>query len=97
MAKRSKGTRSRTRYKYRRPLRSRGLSPISRSLQQFNVGEKANIVVDPSIHKGQPHARYHGLTGTIIGTQGRAYQVEVTAGRTQKVVIVLPEHLRKVK
>lgn len=97
MVKRSKGFRSKTRQKLRRNPRKRGLSPITRTLQAFETGEKANIVIDPSIHKGQPHPRFHGLTGTIKGTQGGSYLVDVKDGNKLKVLIIRPEHLRKVK
>ena len=72
MVKRSKGFRSKTRKKLRKTPRQRGLSPITKTLQIFEVGENANIVIDPSLQQGQPHPRFHGLTGTITGTQGNA-------------------------
>ena len=95
MAKASKGLRRRTRQLKKKP-RERGLSPITRSLQSFSIGEKASIVIDPSIHKGQPHPRFHGLTGTITKKQGNAYLVNIKDGNKIKSVIVKPEHLRKV-
>ncbi|TET91841.1 MAG: 50S ribosomal protein L21e [Methanomassiliicoccales archaeon] len=97
MIKASKGLRRRTRQKFRRRARERGLSPITRSFVEYEEGEKANIVIDPSIQKGQPHSRFHGQTGTVIGNQGRAYLLEVKMGRKIKRVIVNPEHLRKAK
>ena len=96
MVKRSRGSRSKTRKKLRKNVRERGLSPITRTLQTFLEGEKANIVIDPSILKGQPHPRFHGLTGTIVGTQGNAYLVSVTVGNKDKELIIRPEHLRKI-
>jgi len=96
MVKRSKGIRSKTRKKLRRRPRERGLSPITRAFQEFDVGEHVNIVVDPSIHKGQPHPRFHGLTGTVIGTQGKAYLLNVRVGQKIKELIIRPEHLRKI-
>ncbi len=61
----------------------------------FEVGEKAAIVIDPSVHKGQPNRRYHGLTGTVEERRGRAYVVAVRQGGLIKRVIATPEHLRK--
>lgn len=75
--------------------RERGLSPITRSLQTFNIGEKAGVVIDPSIHKGQPHPRFHGLTGTVKKRQGNAYLIEIKDGNKTKQVIAKPEHLRR--
>ncbi len=97
MVKRSRGIRSKTRYKLKRKFGERGLSPITRSLQKFNGGEKANIVIDPSIHKGQPHPRFHGLTGTVVGSQGKAYLISIKDGNKLKTLIIRPEHLKKAK
>ncbi|MDI6916979.1 MAG: 50S ribosomal protein L21e [Thermoplasmatales archaeon] len=94
MVKASKGLRRRTRQLRKKP-RERGLSPITRSLQLFNPGEKASIVIDPSIQKGQPHPRFHGLTGRIIKPQGSAYLLEIKDGNKIKKIIANPEHLRK--
>jgi large subunit ribosomal protein L21e len=97
MVKRSRGPRSSTRYKLQKKVRERGLSPITRSLQQFEVGEKASIVIDPSYHKGQPHPRFHGLTGIIEGKQGKTYKVAVKVGKKLKMLLIRAEHLKKIK
>jgi len=78
-----------------RKSRERGLSPITRAFQQYKEGEKANIVIDPSFHRGQPHVRFHGKTGEIIGKRGDAYLLSVREKGKMKTTIVRPEHLRK--
>ena len=95
MVKASKGYRRRTRYVMQKRARDRGLSPITRIFQTFEVGEKANINLDPSVHKGVPHVRFHGHTGTVAGMQGKAYLIDVRMGNKMKQIIVRPEHLRK--
>lgn len=95
MGKASKGGRRRTRNVMQKRARKRGLSTITRSFQKFDVGEKASVSLDPSIHKGQPHVRFHGRTGVVVGTQGGAYMLEVRDGGKSKRIIVRPEHLRK--
>ncbi len=95
MVKASKGYRRRTRSVMQKRARDRGLSPITRMFQTFEVGEKANINLDPSVHKGMPHVRFHGHTGTVVGMQGNAYLIDVRMGGKLKQVIVRPEHLRK--
>jgi large subunit ribosomal protein L21e len=97
MVKRSRGSRSSTRHKLQKKPRERGLSPITRSLQKFEIGEKASIVIDPSYHKGQPHPRFHGLTGIITGKQGNAYKLDVKVGNKKKVLLVRSEHLKRIK
>jgi len=75
--------------------RRRGLSPITSEFQNFEVGEKVNIVLDSSIHRGMPHPRFHGKTGTVVGNQGKAFVIKVRDGNKMKVVVSRPEHLRK--
>lgn len=95
MVKASKGIMEKTRQKFRRRVRERGLSPITRSFQTFDVGQRVVIVIDSSVQKGWPHHRFHGMTGTVAGTRGRAYVVDVRFGGKVKQAIVLPEHLRR--
>ncbi len=97
MVKMSHGLRAKTRGITTKHPRERGLSPITRSLQTFEIGEKAHIVIDPSVQKGMPHRRFHGLTGMVTGMLGKAYVVEVTVGNSIKTIVVRREHLRKVK
>jgi len=96
MVRRSRGIRSKTRQILRRKPRERGLSPITRALQQFEKGDKVSIIIDPSIHKGMPHRRYHGKTGDVEEKRGDAYVVKVKSGNAIKNIIVRPEHLRRV-
>ena len=93
--KASKGIMEKTRQKYRRSPRERGLSPITRSFQSFEVGERVTILIDSSVQKGWPHNRFHGMTGVVVGKRGRAYLVDVRFGGRTKHGVVRPEHLRK--
>ena len=96
MVKRSKGLRSKSRKILRKKPRDRGLSSITRALQQFEKGESVNIVIDPSVHKGMPHIRYHGYTGKVEGKQGESYVVGINDGNKHKILIIKPDHLRRV-
>ena len=95
MAKRSKGIRNRTRKIMRKNPRERGMTPITHAFIKYEVGEKASVVIDPSVHGGQPHMRFQGLTGTIVGMQGKAYILQVKVGKGTKDIIIGPEHLKK--
>jgi len=95
MVKASKGIMEKTRQKFRRSPRDRGLSPITRSFQTFEAGERVLILIDSSVQKGWPHHRFHGMTGTVAAKRGRAYVVDVRFGGRTKQAIVLPEHLRR--
>ena len=80
----------------RKSPRDRGLSPITREFQSYEKGERVNIVIDPSVHKGMPFSRFQGLTGTVRGRQGAAVVVDVKSGNKMKTVVARPEHLTKV-
>ena len=95
MVKASKGIMEKTRQKFRRSPRQRGLSPITRSFQKFEAGERVLILIDSSVQKGWPHHRFHGMTGTVAAKRGRAYVVDVRFGGRTKQAIALPEHLRR--
>ncbi len=95
MAKRSKGIRCGSRKILRKSPRDRGMAPITHSFVNYDEGERASIIIDPSVHGGQPHIRFQGVTGTIAGKQGRAYILEVNVGKKSKQIIVGPEHLKK--
>ena len=92
--KKSKGFKSRSRYKLKRSLRPRRANPISRKIQVFEVGQKVHIITDSSIHRGQPHPRFHGKTGEVVGQKGKAYLVGIKDGNKAKELIIRPEHLQ---
>lgn len=91
--KHSKGFRSRTRQLFKRKPRERGKIGLSKILHEYKPGEKVVVKIDPSVHKGMPHRRYHGRVGVIVNKRGRAYVVDVTQGNATKEIIVRPEHL----
>ena len=93
--KASKGTRTKTRTLLQKKPRARGLSPITKAFQSFDEGEKVNIIIDPSVHKGMPFSRFHGLTGVVIGQRGAANEVSVKDGNKTKIVVARPEYLVK--
>lgn len=94
---RSHGERLKTRYKLRKDLRARGLSPVSKAVQDFDVGSRVHIDIDPSVHKGMPYRRFQGRTGNVLGQRGRAYLVEITDGGLHKTLIVRSQHLKPQK
>ncbi|MEE8168245.1 MAG: 50S ribosomal protein L21e [Candidatus Hydrothermarchaeales archaeon] len=92
--KRSKGSRSKTRHKLRKDVRKKGLLSLSRVMHRFEIGDSVHVVIEPSVQKGQPHPRFHGKTGTVIGKRGRGYLVEVSDGNAKKTLISAPVHLK---
>jgi len=95
MVKSSHGFRKKTRSIIRKSPRQRGLSPITHEFQEFEVGEKVNVIIDPSVHKGMPHSRFHGKTGVVMGQQGNSFVLAIYDGNKEKTVIARAEHLRR--
>lgn len=91
----SNGPRQSTRNKLRNKPRDRGISPPQRAVEQYESGERVHLTLDPSVPKGQFHPRFNGRTGTVVGTQGKAYKVEITDGGVTKTLIAAPAHLRR--
>ena len=89
----SQGFRSRTRSLLRKRPRDRGKQPLGRLLRRYNEGEKVVIKIDPAVHKGMPHKRFHGKVGVVIEQRGRAYVIAVRDGGKIKKVIARPEHI----
>jgi len=94
MVKHSKGYRTKTRKLLTKSVRERGAIPkLSLLMHDYKEGEYVVVKINPSIHKGMPHRRYQGKVGVIVGKRGRAYEVKVTLGNKEKLIIVRPEHL----
>ncbi len=97
MGKRSKGYRSRTRYLLRKKPREKGKIGLSRILQEYKINDKVLIDINPSVHKGMPHRRFHGKIGIVKGQRGKSYIIEVRFGDKVKETIVRPEHLKPIQ
>jgi large subunit ribosomal protein L21e len=75
-------------------VRTRGISSLSRLLVDYEVGQRVDIVINPSVHKGMPHRRYHGRTGVVTGKRGRGIVVDVKLGKMMRTLIIRPDHLQ---
>ncbi|OPX73168.1 MAG: 50S ribosomal protein L21e [Methanoregulaceae archaeon PtaB.Bin152] len=91
------GPRKKTRYKFKKDLRKRGVVPVTSLIQKFDLGQKVHVVCEPSIQKGMPHRRFHGMTGTVVGQRGRAWLLSIRDGASEKIVIARPQHLKAQK
>jgi large subunit ribosomal protein L21e len=91
----SKGPRKKTSKKLSNDPREAGTSPPQRSIAEFDDGQTVHLKIDPSVPKGRYHPRFDGQTGTVVGEQGTAYQVQITDGDKEKTVIAKPAHLQK--
>jgi len=95
--KKSKGYRARTRRLLKKEPREKGKLRLSKLLYEYQPGNRVSIIIDPSIHKGMPHKRFHGKVGTVVDKRGRSYVISVTQGDAVKEIIVRPEHLEPYK
>jgi large subunit ribosomal protein L21e len=94
MVQKSKGPRRRTRNLLSREVRER--IPITRYLQEFEIGSKVVIKPTPSSSKGRPFRRFFGKNGTIIDRRGKSYIVKIRDGKKEKELIARPEHLKAI-
>jgi large subunit ribosomal protein L21e len=93
MTRKSKGLRSASRHVLTKEPRERGKLSLSKLLYEYQPGSQVVVKIEPSVHKGMPHRRYHGRVGTIMNKRGRSYVVSVSQGDAVRVIIVRPEHL----
>lgn len=93
MVKSSKGFRSRSRGTFTKEVRERGLPPITRFLQKFEVGDRVIVRIEPSDPHGQPHPRYQGRVCIVQERVGRAYRISFVDGHKPKQLIATPVHL----
>jgi large subunit ribosomal protein L21e len=70
---------------------------VTSLIQKFDLGQKVHVVCEPSIQKGMPHRRFHGMTGTVVGQRGRAWLLSIRDGQKEKIVIARPQHLKAQK
>ncbi len=94
MVKRSHGYRVSTRKMMTKKIRQRGAPSLGKLLRPYQEGDRVDIIIDPAIHGGQPHRRFHGRVGIIRGRRGNAYEVETNLGKKVKLLIIRPEHLK---
>ena len=95
--KRSKGYRTKTRTIFRRRPRDRGKIALGRLLIGYSPGQMVRISINPAVHKGMPHRRYHGRVGMVAEKRGRSYVIEVASGKSPRSIIARPEHIEPVE
>jgi large subunit ribosomal protein L21e len=83
-----------TRQKLSNDPRDRGTSPPQRAIQEYEEGQKVHLRLDPSVPKGRFHPRFAGHTGTVVGTQGSAFKIEIVDGGKQKTLLTTAAHLK---
>ena len=90
----SKGPRHGTRRKLSNDPRERGTSPPQRAIQEYDVGQKVHLRIDPSVQKGRFHPRFNGHTGEVVGKQGAVFKVHISDRGKEKTLLAAAAHLR---
>ena len=67
---------------------------VSFLLREYNVGERALVIIDPTQHKALPHRRYHGKVGTITEVGRRTVSMNVKLGNKTKTLITRLDHIK---
>ena len=89
--KKAQGIRAKTRDKFKR--KGSKLS-VSRLLKEFPEGSTVQININSSHHSGIPFRRYQGISGKVIGKQGKAFKVALREGNAPRTLIVTAAHLK---
>ena len=97
MTTRMDGFRKRSRQKFTKHKSDKGKISIRSFLQEFAIGEKVGLSVEPAYQKGMYRPKFIGKTGTVLRKKGTCYEVEIKDFNKTKTLIVHPVHLVKVK
>ncbi|HMF32046.1 MAG TPA: 50S ribosomal protein L21e [Candidatus Lokiarchaeia archaeon] len=91
---RTMGNHRKCRHVLRKNPRKKGMAPLGRYLQDFEVGDTVDIIIDPSQMKAMPHKRFQGKTGRIVSKRGRCFEIEIKQIHKMKHIFVSVAHMR---
>ncbi|MEM3074377.1 MAG: 50S ribosomal protein L21e [Candidatus Pacearchaeota archaeon] len=77
-------------------IRERGKIKFSEYFKLLKEGDKVAVVKEKSSIASFPK-RIHGRTGTIVGKRGRSYLINLKELNKDKIFIIQPIHLKKIK
>ena len=97
MSRRTGGMRRKSRYKLRKEIRQKGKISLRNYFQKFNDGDKVYLKSEPAVQKGMYHPRFMGKVGKIDGKRGNCYKVCINDVTKEKILIIHPVHLEKIK
>jgi len=67
---------------------------VSFMMTEYNVGDRALVIIDPRQHKALPHRRYHGKVGTVKEVGRRSVKLDVKLGDKTKTLITRFDHIK---
>ncbi|MFA5020233.1 MAG: 50S ribosomal protein L21e [Candidatus Pacearchaeota archaeon] len=80
----------------RKKIKERGKIRFSEYFKELKIGDKVAIVRDKAIDSHFPH-RIQGRTGVVDGKRGGSYIIKLKELSKEKIFIMPPIHLRKIK
>lgn len=94
--KRIGGFRRKTRHKMRQSISNKGKLPVSKFMQEFEIGERVILKAEPSHQGGLFFLRFQGKVGDVIKKQGECVIVQIKDGNKLKKCLVHPIHLQRI-
>ena len=94
--KRVGGFRRKTRYKLKQSVSNKGKLPVTKFLQEFNIGDRVVLKAEPSYQGGMFFLRFQGRVGEVVKKQGNCYLVAIKDGKKAKECLTHPVHLQRV-
>lgn len=95
----SNGFRRKTRKLLKKAFKTRGMPSFTAISQCFHRGDYVDCFINPSVHKGMPHKRFHGKTGRVLDVNIRSYicvfYIRKGGEYREQIVTIRNEHLRK--
>jgi len=80
----------------RKPVRTRGKISFSKYFQAFDEGDSVAVIREAAVSVNFPK-RLQGRTGKITGKRGKAYVVLLKDQAKEKIFLIEPVHLKKIK
>ena len=71
MGQRIGGSRRKTRHKFQKDTRKKGKISLTRYFQEFNAGDKVLLSLEPAVHEGMYHPRFHSKVGVVKSKSGK--------------------------
>lgn len=80
----------------RKNIRKRGKIPFSRAFQEFEEGDFVSVIAEDSVQPRFPES-IQGRTGIVSEKRGRSFLVKIMDSDKEKIYILNPIHLKKIK
>lgn len=80
----------------KKPVRARGKLNLSKYFQKFKKGDKVAVIEERSLASNYPK-KLQGRTGIVEEKQGRSYLIKINDSNKEKIYLIAPIHLKKIK